>query len=299
MLNNISIFRIAKDCSLDLESARQGLHTARFQPCGTTQDQSVGWVAPRGGAYDELIESVAGQWILSLQLEEKILPSAVVKRHADARAAVIEAASGRKLGRAAIKDLREQAHLELLPRAFTKLSRAFVWIDPTARLICIEAASPTKADEIAVLLLGSIEALQIVPLQTQKAAAICMASWLIEFDPPGRFNLDRECELKATDETQSIARYMRHNIEIEEVKRHVTNGKMPTKLALTWADRASFLLTDKLQLKKIKLLDGVMETGNTEGEDAFDGDVAIITGELSKLIPDLIEALGGEADQLF
>ncbi|MGL5004602.1 MAG: recombination-associated protein RdgC, partial [Casimicrobium sp.] len=273
MLSNISIFRIAKDTSLDLEQARQGVKSMAFQPCAATQDQSAGWVAPRGIG-DELIESVAGQWILRLQLEAKMLPSAVVKRAADAKAKQIEDASGRKLGRAAIKDLREQAYLELLPRAFTKLSSATVWIDPTAMLVCIEAASPAKADEIAVLLLASIDGLNMSPLQTQKAAAVCMASWLMDHDAPGSFSLDRECELKATDETQAIARYMRHNIEIDEVKKHVVNGKMPTKLALTWADRTSFLLTDKLQIKKIKLLDGVMETQSTDNEDAFDGDVA-------------------------
>jgi recombination associated protein RdgC len=32
-----------------------------------------------------------------------------------------------------------------------------------------------------------------------------------------------------------------------------------------------------------------------EDEDRFDADVTIATGELGRLVPDLIEALGGEA----
>jgi recombination associated protein RdgC len=122
------------------------------------------------------------------------------------------------------------------------------------------------------------------------------AAWLLSFEPPSRFDIDRECELKAIDETQAIVRYARHNLVIDEVKRHVQNGKMPTKLALTWADRLSFILTDTLQIKKIKLLEAVMEGNESqdEGEDHFDADVAIMTGELARFIPDLIEALGGE-----
>ena len=34
--------------------------------------------------------------------------------------------------------------------------------------------------------------------------------------------------------------------------------------------------------------------GNSQDDGGFDTDVAIATGELSRLIPDLIEALGGE-----
>ncbi|MDR0203248.1 MAG: recombination-associated protein RdgC, partial [Delftia acidovorans] len=69
-------------------------------------------------------------------------------------------------------------------------------------------------------------------------------------------------------------------------------GKLPTKLAMTWDDRVSFVLSDTLQIKKIAFLDSVLDEAGDEG--GFDTDVAIATGELGRLIPDLIEALGGE-----
>jgi recombination associated protein RdgC len=60
----------------------------------------------------------------------------------------------------------------------------------------------------------------------------------------------------------------------------------------------SFILSETLQLKKLALLDVVMEShkgSNQPGKDeAFDADVAIATGELCQLLPDLIDALGGE-----
>ena len=69
--------------------------------------------------------------------------------------------------------------------------------------------------------------------------------------------------------------------------------KLPTKLAMSWDDRVSFVLTEGLQLKKIAFQDTVFE-GQKQDDAGFDADVAIATGELSKLIPDLILALGGE-----
>ena len=74
-------------------------------------------------------------------------------------------------------------------------------------------------------------------------------------------------------------------------------GKLPTKLALTWDDRVSFVLTDGLQVRKLSFLDSVFE-GTKADDGEFDTDVAIVTGELVKLIPELIGALGGEVGAL-
>jgi recombination associated protein RdgC len=122
-----------------------------------------------------------------------------------------------------------------------------------------------------------------------------MSHWLAAQEPPVGFTVDRECELKSADEEKAVVRYARHPLDIEEVQAHIAAGKLPTKLALTWDDRVSFMLTEGLQLKKIAFLDTVFE-GSKADDGGFDTDVAIATGELSKLLPDLVEALGGEAD---
>jgi len=67
---------------------------------------------------------------------------------------------------------------------------------------------------------------------------------------------------------------------------------MPTRLAMNWEDRISFVLTDTLALKRLAMPD-VEKT--PAGEDGFDADVAITTGDLASLLSGLIEALGGEA----
>ena len=86
-----------------------------------------------------------------------------------------------------------------------------------------------------------------------------MSAWLSEKQAPPGFSIDRECELKQPDSEKAAVRYARHTLDIDEVGEHIKQGKLPTQLALTWNSRVSFVLTEGLALKKIKLLDVVLE----------------------------------------
>ena len=78
---------------------------------------------------------------------------------------------------------------------------------------------------------------------------------------------------------------------------HIQSGKQVTRMAMTWRERASFVLNELLQLKKLSLLDLVFEQA-PQGKDLdFDANVAIWTGELGGLITELLEGLGGTASE--
>jgi recombination associated protein RdgC len=159
----------------------------------------------------------------------------------------------------------------------------------------VDASSPARADDVVTQLVKAFDGLSVTLLQTVQSPAAAMSEWLVSGEPPSAFSVDRECELKSADEMKSVVRYSRHALDIEEVRQHIAAGKLPTKLALTWQGRVSFLLTESMQIKKIAFLDGVFEgTGKVGKDEAFDADAAIATGELGRLIPDLIDALGGE-----
>lgn len=299
MFKNLMLYRIEKSWSKTTAQIEAGLSQMRFRECGATQEKSVGWSEPRGEKHGMLVESIAGQLILRLTMETKVLPASVVKRRAEEKIEKIEDTTGRKLSRMEKKDLREETLLDLLPKAFTRISNTTVWIDPAARLLVIDAAGQSKADEIIAALLRSLDGLVMTPVQTNVAPATQMAAWLLSHEAPGLFDVDRECELKATDDSQGVVRYSKHTLNNEEVRKHIQNGKMVTRLALAWNGRVSFVLNDTLQVKKLKFLDGVFDSGGEAAapdEDRFDADVAIVTGELGKLVPELIEALGGELE---
>ena len=293
VFKNVMVCRIGPDWSATLAQMEKGLDAARFVPCGASQEKSIGWTEPRGEEHGALVESVGGQLMLKLKTETRAVPGSVVARKARERLVQIEAATGRKPGKKETRELKEDIRMELMPMAFTKESTTFVWIDPKSHLLVLDAGSQSRADDVVTMLVKCLEGFVVAPLDTQLSPTAAMADWLLTQEPPSGFSIDRECELKAADESQAVVRYTRHPLDTEEVRQYVQQGKLPTRLALTWNSRVSFVLTDTLQLKKLAILDVVLEGAGAGKADGFDADVAIATGELRKLVPDLVEALGG------
>lgn len=293
MFKNTMVYRIAPAWQIGLEQVEAALAQAPFIECSATQERSWGWVPPRGEAHGPLAESVGGQWILRFMVESKVLPGSVLARRVKEKAEKIEATTGRKPGKRESRELKDEAKLDLLPMAFTKQGAMAVWIDTQARFLLLDTASQSRADEVVTALIQALPGLSVSLLDTQTSPTAAMSHWLSTQEAPVGFSIDRECELKSSDEAKAVVRYARHPLDIDEVRAHIEAGKLPTKLALTWDDRVSFLLTEGLQIKKLAFLDTVFD-GQAQNDSGFDADVAIATGELSRFLPDLIEALGGE-----
>lgn len=297
MFKNVMVYAVSPAWTQTLASMESGLDKARFVECGLSQEKSIGWTEPRGEPNGPLVESVGGQLILKLMVEVKVLPGSVVARKAQDRIAQLEATTGRKPGKKETRDIKDDIRLALLPQAFTKQGTVSVWIDPKAKRLVIDAASGGKADEVVTMLVKCLDGFAVTLVSTTTSPAVAMAQWLTEQEPPSGFSVDRECELKAADESKAVVRYSRHPLDIQEVQAHIESGKQPTRVALTWNSRVSFVLTDALQIRKVAFLDVVFEsaTGGSTGKDnGFDADVAIATAELAQLIPDLLLALDGE-----
>jgi len=305
MFKSASFFRIASDFVMPpLEALEEALQATRFMPCGATQPESSGWVAPRGNKSTALVEAVGRQVIVQLCTERRPLPASAVKDAVEERIEKYKQETGReRVGAKIKKEFKEEAIQSLLPRAFTKRSSTTLWIDPVNKFLVVDTGSLTGADKVVSHLVdvlsempGAGPGIGVKPVQTSLSAAVAMAHWLASREAPFSFTVDRDCELKMPDDQKSTVRYSHHTLEIDEVAEHIAAGKVPTQLAMTWNDRVSFVLTDSAQVKKLKLLDVVLDSVQEggKGDDGFDTDAAIVTGELSALIPDLLEALGGE-----
>lgn len=297
MFKSVWVYGVASGWPASIEVVEAALQRMPFEPCGASQDKAVGWVPPRGETHGPLIESVNGQWMLRFKVEVRQVPSSVIKRRVDEMAAQIEATTGRKPGKKEKRDLKEDAVAALLPQAFPREQSIWVWLETTHRRMVLDSTSAARADDIITALVKVLDGFSVEPLNTATSPAVAMATWLTEQEAPAGFAIGKECELKSADESQAVVRYARHPLLTDEVKAHLAQGKQPTRLALEWDDRVSFVLSDNLQLKKLAFDDKVLEQAKAQGQraDDFDGNVLMATAELGPLIGDLIDALDGLA----
>jgi len=298
MLKSFTAFRVQEGWQApsfgDLSDA---LARAVFRPCGPTERRTSGWVPPRGVDHGPLLETVGGQWLMSLMSETRPLPASAVRAELDLRLDALEVQTGRRPRGRVKREMKEQVEHELLPRAFTRQAETLVWLDPQARRLAIGTTTARLLDLVTTALAEAFDGqLPLAPLHTALSPSVAMGRWLLDREAPAGFTVDQDCVLKAPDESRAAVRYARHPLDTDEVRAHIAAGKRPTRLALTWRGRVSFALHDNGQLKRLALVDDVFESeAATPG--GFDADAAIATGEFAPLIDDLIEALGGPAPE--
>ncbi len=291
---NLQIYRLPAPWAMTPEQLEACLAPHAFTPCTSLDLQSQGWLSPRENGM--LVHTVNRQMLILLGTEKKLLPATVINQVTKARAAEIEEQQGFQPGRKQMKDIKEQVTDELLPRAFSICRNTWTWIDPVNGWLVVDASSPAKAEEVIKLLIQAVDKLPLETLHVARSPVATMTDWLAADEAPGGFTVDQDTELRASGEGKATVRYVRHTLEADDVRRHIAAGKQCTRLAMTWADKISFVLTESLAVKRITPLDVLKETDATTRNDdeRFDGDMMLMTGELAKLIADLVEALGGE-----
>lgn len=292
---NLQIHRFSAPWTLSAEDVEASLAKHAFYPGTSLEMQTQGWASPRDNG--QLVHCVNRQMLLVLRTEKKLLPATVVNQVTKARAAELEEQQGFKPGRKQLKELKEQVTEELLPRAFSIRRDTRVWIDPVNGWLAIDAAGTAKADEVRGMLFKAIDPLPVVGLQVNLSPVTAMTEWLATDTAPAGFTVDQEIELQSSSETKATVRYVRHPLDPEDLRRHIAAGKRCTRLAMTWNDRVSFVLTDALAVKRVNPLDVIKEQADAtlhDEEERFDADFALMAGELAGLLTDLTDALGGE-----
>jgi recombination associated protein RdgC len=292
MLKNVVPFRLAGKWPYDAEALHAQLAKHPARACGALEMRTSGWAPPRGG--DALVMAIDGHYQITLRLEEKVLPSTVVKKELEKAIQEFTERTGHRPGAKMKKQLKEKVIDELLPRAFIRDRQIPVWIYPKGRWIGVGISSVTKAEEAIAILIRSLEAMPVIhQVRTAQSPAFTMRNWLANDNPPCSFTIDDQCEL--TDEDKGTIKYARHSLDGVDMQHHLTTGKLPKRLGMTFDDSISFVVTDDLALTKLKLTDTTQADVKNSGDDFAEATFVMIASEVARVLDELIAACGGFA----
>lgn len=295
---NLAVYRFTEPFELKAEELEQKLQQQPFRACGSHDEFSFGWTAPLGRAADALVHANNGFFMLCGKKEEKVIPGSVINEMLQERISEIEEREARKLPAKERNRLKDELIFELLPRAFSFSKKTYAYIDSQGGWLVVDAASAKKAEDLLSQLRKCLGSLPVVPMTAAAKPAGVMTQWLTDNASPKDILIEDECELRSPEEEGAIIRCKRHDLALPEIKNHLDSGKQVIKLAMSWAERLSFVLDENLAVKRLKFLDLIQEQAPDieafDETEQFDADFSIMTAELAQFLPRLLELFNAE-----
>jgi recombination associated protein RdgC len=291
---NIQVYRIPKNWDMKHEKLEEVISKHLFQPCSSLETESYGW-APIRKTSPAVVQSAGKNLMVMFCAEKKLIPSSVVSEQVMKKAAEITEQQGHPPGRKQLKDIKQNVIDALIPRAFEVKKMTAAWFDLANGWLIIDASSSNKAEDVVKYLLKAIDKLPIQALRLKRSPVSAMTNWLSTDEAPRGFTVDQDTELKSNGEGGATVRYLKHTPENQDMQRQITTGKHCTRLALTWEDKISFVLTETFAIKKIAPLDVLKESEDLTGkndDERFEADFLLMSSEIGKLLNDLVEELG-------
>jgi len=296
---NILFYRFTKPFDVSSETLESQLATSPFKPCEANDIYQLGWASPLQKNSEQLVHVCQHYWMICLQKQERILPSSVVNEQVQEKVNEIEEEQHRKVTRKEKTELKEEITQQLLPKSFTKTTRHYAYLCPSKGYLVINTASAKLADEFTSYLRKTIGSLPIRFPAVNQAPSSVMTHWVTkDASLPAEFSLGYECELTSNGEEKGSIKYKGLELDQKQIEQQIQSGMEVTKLALDWRDSLSFILGSDLTIKRLKFSDMLQEQlDDSQAEDAaaqFDAGFSIMSLELDRLIPEILNAFGGE-----
>lgn len=281
------------------------LHGFQHREPGAQEAVTFGFTAPASVRPDYLVKQVSTLnvpiLLLAAKRTEKVIPPAAVKDLLAKKVQEIGEKEARAVPKKEQQRIKEEIIFSLLPNALTKSTTTYAYIDQNATppLLVVDASTARRADDFVSLLRKALGSLPVVPLYPMKDASVAMTNMVAKSDPPAVMSFEQTAVLEASEGKGKVT-IRDLDLESDEVATHIDNGMLVTKIGLNYNDEVTFELNQDLQIKKVKLLDGVVDRIADEAPECEDeqisADVLIQADVFRRLISATAEAFGGFPD---
>lgn len=290
----IQLFQLTRPVTYDAQKLEERLATLAFSPCLPSLFSSHGFASPfeHVGEDAPLVHAANGFLLFCMQIEDKILPSTVIRQALDKKVKKISAMEERKVTRKEKSTLKDEVTFSLLPRAFSRMSRIYAYIDTKHNLLVIDNTIPSKVEKLMSLLKKAMGDNICRYIETNNVA-FQLTQWLQHGDAPKGFTIDKSCILRDPQNQSRVINCQQQDLNASAIQSLIKDGCEVFQLGLTWQERISFKLTSEFTLKTLRyddvLLGAAKDLVSETPEQQFDSDFFIMTESLTDLIQDLMQ----------
>lgn len=295
----IQLFQLTTPISSSAASLNDRLSALAFKPCLPSMPVSMGWVSPIDDEEGPLARGLNGCIMLSLQIEEKILPQTVVGQVLKDKVKQIELNEARKVRQKEKLSFKDEIIHTLLPRAFSKLTRINGYLDTRHGWLILNTISPKKTELFLSTFKKSLGD-GIGSFDVIKPSSI-ITEWLKTQNYPNLFSVEKSCLLQDPNDQTRMIRCQQQDLFANGIQSLVKEGCIAIQLGLCWHDRLNFVLADDFSLRGIRLADDDIADIKDDIEtkqQKFDADFLMMTEMFAGLLKDLLEIFAKKSDAL-
>ena len=293
---NLHLYQLSTPFELSPEQLAEKLEEKRFIPCAKMAEESVGWVSPIHRSKEYLVHAAGGCILICMRREQKVIPPSAVKEELEEQVFAIQEELGRKVFSKEKQSLKEDIVAKMLPRAFTRSTHVFAYIDTKNNYLVLNAGSDKVADLIYELLIETVGSFGAIKLVGKDNPALVLNSWL-EHGLPDGWEFTGDYELKDLQDDR-VAKFKDNEAENAVIGDLLDDGYQVQKIGVRYKGQLKAVIQQDLVVKSVKFMDELLaENDDVDGEDElvkFDADFALMTRSLADFIADLISIFMSE-----
>jgi recombination associated protein RdgC len=297
MFRNLRLYRIVSDWPETGEALSTRLAERRFKPCAAHTEQSAGFESPGGEADEQLARRVAGADLMRLRIQTRLLPAAAVNEALEERIGKFRKRTRRDPGRKEKRDLRDEIHSELLPRAFLKSQRLWAMHFVREGVLAIDTSSETQAELFVDTLRSAFGSLEAIPLTFKESLGRLLAQVFLGGGPT-HFQAGRECRMLDTAAGKASVSWVDMELASAAVQRHVKDGLTLDRLAVRFDGVVGCVIDQQGVIRKLTI-EGLTETEDEVQDEhplaMLDAKFVLMSGLVLRLLQALKKALRGYA----
>lgn len=283
------LFQLTDAACYSPENLEDKLEQLSFRECPPSMLLSSGWVSPIDEDNAPLHQMMNGYIMICLQVEEKILPAVVIRQELNKKVKQIEASENRKVSQKEKYVLKDEIIITLLPRAFSRLTRVYAYIDIKNHLLVLGTTNERKTEQFLSIIKKTVGD-KIQSFEINKLS-YTLTHWLQHQSYPTSFSIEKSCVLQDPNQENRVIRCQQQDLFAGSILSLIKDGCQIKQLALEWQDRVGFVLVDDFSLQSIRFKDEIIaQVKEMEPEtiqQIFNADFLIMTETMSSLLKEL------------